>query len=649
MLLEVLRSFRKYSKYLAGMFVFKVFLRAARPFVLLHFSAAIVNGLYSWGESLQNTQGLQQSAQELLPYFWQQAFWMAAWAMGMELCFHLVERRVGLALQRISYEQTRQLSRKAMEMPYSMLESGKVQELIGNIRQFKFQRGDVFAKEVQFLESFMEGVFAVLGSLTYVGRFAAEKLHSGADVGQLCLVLATFFLLTAASVFITIKNSAKHNENLYKQYQKEGATNRFYAFYRQNIFKNYQYGKEIRIFDEQELIEDEFGKVLKRMAAFMRKMGKEESGFRLVDNVLNMVLGGIAYIYIGLNAYQRMIGVGGIVKYSGAVNQLFSGVMQVIRAVGSLKGNEKFLRQYDEFLNLEAGEEIAGGQSIGEAAGGKRLLMGGMAGREKQFQRRKHPCTLDMAQVEAFTIRFEHVYFKYQNAQKWTLEDVNFHISHKEHVAMVGRNGSGKTTCIRLLLRLYQPDAGRILLNGVDIREYDEREYWNLMSVVFQDFKLFSIGLGQNIAGTEQTEGQRLAAALENMGMGETVGKMYAGVDSCLYKDYDGGGVLISGGEAQKLAIAKALYKDAPVFIMDEPSAALDPVSESELYEKTNTLMGEKTMIFISHRLSSCCFCDKILVWKEGRIVETGRHEELLGLGGEYSELWTAQARHYRE
>lgn len=132
------------------------------------------------------------------------------------------------------------------------------------------------------------------------------------------------------------------------------------------------------------------------------------------------------------------------------------------------------------------------------------------------------------------------------------------------------------------------------------------------------------------------------------MDMYQAVEKMYAGAESCLYKDYDGRGVLVSGGEAQKLAIAKALYKDSPIFIMDEPSAALDPVSEAELYEKTNILMREKTMIFISHRLSSCCFCDRIFVWKEGRLTETGSHQQLLAAGGEYRQLWEAQSAGYR-
>ena len=245
-------------------------------------------------------------------------------------------------------------------------------------------------------------------------------------------------------------------------------------------------------------------------------------------------------------------------------------------------------------------------------------------------------------------ISFEHVYFRYPGTEAWTLKDVSFRVAQGNHIAMVGKNGSGKTTCIRLLLRLYRPEKGVIRLNGVDIQAYDIEEYWRLLSVVFQDFKLFSFRLWQNIAGSGAKREEALWKALADMGMEQRVREMYAGTDSCLYREYDEQGILISGGEAQKLAIAKALYKDAPVFIMDEPSAALDPVSEAQLYEKTNTLLGEKTMIFISHRLSSCCFCDRILVLRDGVLLEEGSHEQLLKLGGEYRKLWEAQAGYYQ-
>lgn len=597
---ETFRYIKKHSGFLAAALLFKTFLTAVKPFVLLHYSAAIVNSLY------MKTDEFQIISQALL---------LSGWAMAMEMGEHILQSFTEVSLQKISYVQSGELAQKAMQMEYSLLESEKVQSLAANIKQFKFQKGDVFAQEVQFLESILAGIFGVLASLGYVMQFAGEKMASGADGWQFGAAFAGLMLLVCAAAFITVRNGKKRNENMFKSYAKMGKANRLYAFYRQNILKNYKYGKEIRIFDEKELIQDEFSGILESMAEFQQKTGKENSRFRLVDGILNTVLSAAAYVYIGINAYHQVISIGSVVKYSGAVSGLFGGIMQIIHAVGDLRGNEKFLGQYYEFLNLDEGAE---------------------------------PDEAVQTPDGCFEICFENVFFKYHNADTWALENVSFRISDKEHVAMVGANGSGKTTCIRLLLRLYTPNSGRILLNGKDIRKFDNKEYWRLMSVVFQDFKIFSIGLGQNIAGTDQAEEQKLMSVLNSMGMDETVGRMYAGTKSCLYKDYEERGVLISGGEAQKLAIAKALYKDAPVFVMDEPSAALDPVSEAELYEKTNILLKEKTMIFISHRLSSCCFCDKIFVLKDGRIAETGSHEELLARNGEYRKLWDAQARHYR-
>ena len=217
-----------------------------------------------------------------------------------------------------------------------------------------------------------------------------------------------------------------------------------------------------------------------------------------------------------------------------------------------------------------------------------------------------------------------------------------------EKLAVVGMNGSGKTTFIKLLCRLYDPTEGEILLNGVNIKKYDYNEYLSIFSVVFQDFRLFAFSLGQNVAAGAKYDGKKAAACLEKAGFGKRLAAMPQGLDTKLYRDFDPNGVEISGGEAQKIALARALYKDAPFIILDEPTAALDPVSEYEVYSKFNEISGNKTAIYISHRLASCRFCDKILVFDAGCIVQHDTHEALLAqLGGKYSELWNAQAQYY--
>ncbi len=217
-------------------------------------------------------------------------------------------------------------------------------------------------------------------------------------------------------------------------------------------------------------------------------------------------------------------------------------------------------------------------------------------------------------------------------------------------LAVVGMNGSGKTTFIKLLCRLYDPTEGEILLNGIDIRKYNYAEYRGIFSVVFQDFQLFALKLGENVAAKVDYDNDLVVNSLEKAGFGEKLAQMRSGTETYLYKEYDKDGINISGGEAQKIAIARALYKDAPFIILDEPTAALDPVAEAEIYSKFNDIAGDKTAVYISHRLSSCKFCDEIVVFDKGEVVQQGTHASLTAdANGKYYELWHAQAQYYTE
>ena len=216
-----------------------------------------------------------------------------------------------------------------------------------------------------------------------------------------------------------------------------------------------------------------------------------------------------------------------------------------------------------------------------------------------------------------------------------------------EKIALVGPNGAGKTTLIMLLCRLYEPTEGRILLNGKDIREYDYREYLNLFGVVFQDFKLFAMNVAENVAASEEFEEAFVWECLEKAGIKERVSKMDEGIHTQLY-NVGVKGVEISGGEAQKIAIARALYKSAPFIVLDEPTSALDPVAEYEIYAGFDKLVAEKLAVYISHRMSSCRFCERILVLEKGRIAEEGNHDTLLQQDGIYAKMWNMQAKNYQ-
>jgi ATP-binding cassette subfamily B protein len=245
-------------------------------------------------------------------------------------------------------------------------------------------------------------------------------------------------------------------------------------------------------------------------------------------------------------------------------------------------------------------------------------------------------------------VEFRDVSFKYPGSDQYVLRHVSMKFKVGKRLAIVGQNGSGKTTFIKLLCRLYDPTEGQILLNGIDIRKYRYDDYMNIFAIVFQDFQLFAFTLGQNVAAAQEYDRAKAEKCLRASGFGERFDQLTKGLDTYCYRVFDQEGVNFSGGEAQKIAIARALYKNAPFIILDEPTAALDPIAEAEIYSKFNDIAGDKTAIYISHRLSSCKFCDEIAVFHEGAVIQHGSHEELLrDENGKYYELWNAQAQYY--
>ena len=320
---------------------------------------------------------------------------------------------------------------------------------------------------------------------------------------------------------------------------------------------------------------------------------------------------------------------------------------------------------------VSAGFALAGAFSIGNVvrfAGSLTSILGGFQGlygsyRELALTSRKAASTLAMLDISdemykgklplekrldnRYEVEFRNVSFRYPGQAEYAIRNLSLKLRIGEKMAIVGMNGSGKTTMIKLLCRLYDPEEGQILLNGVDIRKFRQDEYIRLFSVVFQDFKLLSMPLGQNVAASTEVDRERAMECLKQAGLEKRI-QEGIGLDTILYQDTADDGVEISGGEAQKIAIARALYKDAPFLLLDEPTASLDPLSEYEIYSGFESMTGGKTAIYISHRLSSCRFCNDIVVFHEGRLVQRGSHEELLGdEAGKYHELWHAQAQYY--
>ena len=326
---------------------------------------------------------------------------------------------------------------------------------------------------------------------------------------------------------------------------------------------------------------------------------------------------GIIYVFVCLKAWAGAFGIGAVTQYIGSLTAMTGNIALLLQTVGELKNNTPFVKTLYEYMDIP------------------NAMYQGSLTTEKRSDRQ-------------YEVEFRNVSFKYPGSEIWALKNVSMKFKVGKRLAIVGENGSGKTTFIKLLCRLYDPQEGQILLNGIDIRKYRYDDYMNIFSVVLQDFQLISQPLGNNVAGSADYDRDRVKKALTDAGFANRLAEMPDGLDTMLYKDFGENGVEVSGGEAQKIAIARALYKGAPFIILAAPTAAHAPIAEAEIYSKFKDISGDKTAIYISHRLSSCKFCDEIAVFHEGGVIQQGSHDALLAdTGGKYHELWHAQAQYY--
>jgi len=390
--------------------------------------------------------------------------------------------------------------------------------------------------------------------------------------------------------------------------------NRVWMYIIENLF-NYKIGKDLRLYNLTPMMTEDMKNINKLMLNAMKRFWYVLAGFSCIQVGLSTFLTVLSYCYVAVKAYFGAFPIGNIVQYVGALTRFGQGFWGLGETIGQLWTNTEMLQMYFDFIDTP----------------------------EKKYQGTLH---VEKRIDNEYEIEFHNVSFKYPGSEVYVLKNFNLKLNIGQKLAVVGMNGSGKTTMIKLLCRLYDPTEGEITLNGIDIKKYKYHEYLHIFSVAFQDFKLFSFPLGQNIAANMEVDIERLSDCLKKAGLES--GHLTS--DTCLYKDFDENGIEISGGEAQKIALARALYKDAPFIVLDEPTAALDPIAEFEIYTKFNDIVGDKTAIYISHRLSSCRFCDDIAVFHEGEMVERGNHDTLIAnINGKYYELWNAQAQYYTD
>lgn len=382
------------------------------------------------------------------------------------------------------------------------------------------------------------------------------------------------------------------------------------------VLEDFAYGKEIRLNNLGEWLlkrEQEHWDYGYEISAKYNALAIRSGIFNSFTSLIQQL---VSYAYLVMQVTSGRISIGDFSMYVGGV-AAFSGAMRgVMQNIIEVSEYRKYYDAIEEYLNIPA----------------------------KMRDNRHLPILGEHHEIE-----FRNVSFTYPGQAGYALHNINITLTPGQKLSVVGENGAGKTTFVKLLCRIYDPTEGVILLDGVDIRDIDYEQYTSLFSTVFQDYKLYSLSLKDNVAlsKSDVARDDEVEAVLRKAGFGEKLDTLPKGVHTLVYRNFDGEGFEPSGGEGQKIALARALFKGAPIVILDEPTAALDPRAEYEIYQHFNELVSGKTAVYISHRLSSARFCDVIAVFKDGKIVETGTHDELMGRAGDYAELFGMQAKYY--
>ena len=394
-------------------------------------------------------------------------------------------------------------------------------------------------------------------------------------------------------------------------------------YYFSSTARDFKYAKDIRLFKMQDFIEQTWKDINTVYYAACKKNHRKwvmceakMSFLRLFQNLLLYVV--LIYMVLnkGMSISDFVLYIGLVASFSTAMTDMFCNMVWMNMNRMELDDFRTFMDWNEDKPDIEKGQGVS--KNIG---------------------------------LKQFEFKFENVSFKYPGHEKYVLKNINLTIEAGSKLVVVGINGAGKTTLTKLLMRLYEPTEGRILLNGVDVKKYDRDTYFKIFAPVFQNIEIFAFPVWQNISmkPENETDKNRTMEALERSGLDEKINKYENKIDTMLLRIFDPNGVDLSGGERQRLAMARALYQNREVLVLDEPTAALDALAEDRMYQEFNQMVKGKTAIFISHRLSSTRFCDKIVMFEDGRIIEEGTHEQLIKANGKYRNMFQVQAQYYKD
>ena len=580
--------------------ILQAMLEAWSPYVSLFFTARLIDRLMAGN--------------------FQAAAWSALWLLGSSLILGLLtdyfSSRRNLLGNQIFHGLTRLLREKAMDLNYATISDPDVAKSVTSTEQFSRFHGGLFGLVTQ-IQSLLKSMLSALTALVLIVSLCLAPTRNGGLLTVLCSPMPNLIslgLVVGGTCYLSSRVNRRYQSQEHQNSVEHVDAENGLSYLLMHVFCNIDAGKVIRLYDMGDMLKENYRRYMDIARPVYVKMCKSERAFHLLNTALAGVSSIYAYLLVLLKVMAGAVSIGSFTQYVGALAAFQNDISRILYSSMRVRRMVNYLGHFLDFLALKS----------------------------------THTGTIptEKRQDHVYEIEFHHVSFAYPGSTEPVLKDLSCKLTLKHKMAVVGLNGAGKTTFIKLLCRLYDPTEGYITLNGVDIRKYDYRQYQALFGVVFQDFQLFPFPVGQNVAASLHFDEERLWRCLEQAGVADRVRAMGQKLETPI-SAVDEAGENVSGGEAQKLAIARALYKDAPFVVLDEPTAALDPLSEYEIYSRFDELVRDKTSIYISHRMSSCRFCQDILVFQEGRLVERGSHETLLEAKGLYASLWNAQAQYY--
>jgi len=465
-----------------------------------------------------------------------------------------------------------------------------------------------------------------------MGVFPAFYLDSFGEIlffaVQFIGVIFIFSLLTPLFILLLALMTAASTTLIFKtrkmefNFQNERVEEDRKLDYLYKVMTEYRFAKEVRINSAEKFVEKKYNGILNSQVNKLKNLYKKSEKINFASTFITVAQTGMMLFYFSYQVFTGQITIAQYTVLIGATALFTSLLLGFFDRIARINNTCKAIDFFNEYTDMLKNNSDIAASNI-------------LAAQEIDFSNT--------------VIRFENVTFSYPGFEKVILKNINLEIKTGVKIGIVGLNGSGKTTLIKLLTRLYDPTEGRITINGLDIREIPHSQYVKQIGIVLQDFLLFAYSVKENVVLDREYDELRFSSSIAQSGLSSKINSLNKGIETSVYKTLDNEGIEFSGGEGQKLALARAIYKDADIFILDEPTSALDPFAEHELFSKLSDISAGKATVFISHRLSSTKICDNILVLADGEIIEHGNHEELMQHNGYYADLYNAQAQYYTQ